>query len=1136
MPRLRLLLMLLMISGSMRVTGQSQSSQTYFGKNRIQHRFYEWSMLERDNLQVYFHKEADELGRYTLATAPLQVREIEELLGYRPDDPYQIIVYQTHTDLSQSNLGFDLDQYNRGGLTRLGGNKVVVYYHQEREKYLEELRRGVARVLIEEMLYGGRLTDRVQNSALIYLPEWYEQGLLAYIQSGWTFEYDNQLRQQLREGGIHRFSQLVNRQPVLAGVSFWHYITERYGASSLSNSLYLTRVNRDFRSGMSYVTGNKMKTVVKDWHSYYTERFAADDSGRVAHGEGDSLLRPLRRGSEIPGLAVHPDGRLIARVEQKNGVKRLSVVDGETGKVWFQHRSGVKWQPTPPGEPEPLIAWQPGSELLHYFYESKGRIRYVQLNRKASGKQELTDMLLTGVDQINGLAMHPSGRYLVLSARKNGQNDLMAFFPKSRTFQPLTLDLCDELSPRFLTEGLLLYSAVPCGDTLRPSPHPDLFAATIREVRFDTVVNLTHTPGIAERMPTPLDAERFAYLSDASGIPARHLARLDWSTAPVNMENTGDTGLEQDNPETIGTDSTRALPLLTLLDCSRDRTPLTRLGPALPGGFCLENMRLPGKFSRVTRVQPMPSTPQLNPTPAPPTRLRAERGGYPGASDSINQQLPAFRRTGRLFGQKPTAGLQGSGLIDNRLFGATALLDATGDSATAYTYLPPARYPLLEEVRQDADSLPTYVWTREPAFAIRENPLERAELDRQRRIQPYVPAMGIEFMVSQAGNTLFQPDMPSFTISTINTLQGLGGGFVLKGSASDLFEDYRISAGALVAGGISGNQYYVLFESLKKRIDRKFMLVQGRSTFQDDPVTVFGPTTFRRNVLEGLGQFSFPFHRYLSLRMSGMYRTERLLPLSTDIYSIYRTGNLNHLAALKAELVYDNTRELGPNLLSGSRWKLSLESYALLSPQSASMNLLQWDYRRYVRLYKNMIWTGRAHLAAGLGGQKTLFLLGGVENWLFPRRDNLLPPPAGQSFAYEALAAPMRGFWQNSRNGANLALFNTEIRCPLVPVLWRTPVVSEFWRNFSVISFLDLGTAWSGLNPFSEENPLNVRLYENGPVQVKVITSRAPVLMGYGYGMRMRVLGYYLRIDRARGIDDGQRLRPVWHFSLNFDF
>jgi len=1126
----RLIFLILFIFGAEWAAAQNQASQTYFGKNRVQFKFYEWSMLEKDNVQVYFHMEADELGRYTLATAPEQIREIEELLGYRSDEPYQVIVYQTHSDLRQSNLGFDLDQYNRGGLTRLGGNKIVVYYQQEREKFHEELRRGVARVLIEEMLYGGRLTDRVQNSALIYLPDWYEQGLLAYIQSGWSFERDNRLRLQLKAGGVRRFSQLINLDPELAGVSFWHYLSERYGLSSISNALYLTRVNRDFRSGMAYVTGSKMKTISKDWLNYYKDRFAQDDTGRLAPVL-DSTLRPLWRDAEILGLAMHPMGGLLARMEQKNGLCRLTVEEEGSGKLLFKQKIGVKWQAPPPGTAEPLMTWQPGAKLLHYFYESKGRIRYGQLSWKASGEQERIDMLLMGVDQINSIDIHPSGRYLVMSARKNGQNDLMAFFPKSRTFQPLTLDLCDELSPRFLSDEWLLYTAVPCADSLNPSPHPDLFAGRIIEVRMDTSVNLTRSPGVSERSPRRIDNERLVFLSDASGIPSRHLARIEFS-ADTTVQTANADSLEQ----TDFPDFTTLIPSLSLLDCGRRPEPVLRLHTGLPGSFYLEEIQSlrTGSVVSIQRFEPKQS--EMTPSLAPPTRLRTERGGYPGGPSVSTNKLAQNRLSNRVFGDKPTAGLQGSGLIDNRLFGATTLLDATGDSALAIRYLPPARYPLLEIEVSAGDSIPPYIITKEPEWVMKVDPLERSERDRQRRIQPYVPAMGIEFMVSQAGNTLFQPDMPSFTISTINSLQGLGGGFVFKGSASDLFEDYRISAGALVAGGLSGNQYFVMYESLKKRIDRKFMLVQGRSVEQSEPLTVFGPTTYRRNVLEGLSQFSYPFHRYSSVRVSGMYRTERLLPLSTDLYSIYRTGSLTHLAALKTEFVYDNTRDLGPNLLIGTRWKLSLESYAFLSPRVAPMNLLQLDYRRYVRLFKNMIWTGRTHLAAGLGGQKTLFLLGGVENWLLPRRDNLLPPPAGESFAYEALGAPMRGFWQNSRNGANMALFNTEIRCPLIQVLSRTPVASEFWRNFSVIGFFDMGTAWSGTNPFSEENPLNVRFYENGPVRVKVITSRDPILMGYGYGLRMRVLGYYLRIDRAQGIDDGQRLPPIWHFSLNFDF
>jgi len=73
----RLILFILFTLGAEWAAAQSQASQTYFGKNRVQFKFYEWSMLEKDNVQVYFHMEADELGRYTLATAPEQIREIE---------------------------------------------------------------------------------------------------------------------------------------------------------------------------------------------------------------------------------------------------------------------------------------------------------------------------------------------------------------------------------------------------------------------------------------------------------------------------------------------------------------------------------------------------------------------------------------------------------------------------------------------------------------------------------------------------------------------------------------------------------------------------------------------------------------------------------------------------------------------------------------------------------------------------------------------------------------------------------------------------------------------------------------------------------------------------------------------------
>jgi hypothetical protein len=105
-----------------------------------------------------------------------------------------------------------------------------------------------------------------------------------------------------------------------------------------------------------------------------------------------------------------------------------------------------------------------------------------------------------------------------------------------------------------------------------------------------------------------------------------------------------------------------------------------------------------------------------------------------------------------------------------------------------------------------------------------------------------------------------------------------------------------------------------------------------------------------------------------------------------------------------------------------------------------------------------------------------------------------------------------------------------------VQVISRSPVSSEFWRNLALVGFADVGTAWSGPDPFSLDNPFNVTFFEDGPVRVKVVTNKNPIIAGYGLGARMRVFGYFLRIDRAWGVDDGQILRPVWYLSLNLDF
>ena len=60
-------------------------------------------------------------------------------------------------------------------------------------------------------------------------------------------------------------------------------------------------------------------------------------------------------------------------------------------------------------------------------------------------------------------------------------------------------------------------------------------------------------------------------------------------------------------------------------------------------------------------------------------------------------------------------------------------------------------------------------------------------------------------------------------------------------------------------------------------------------------------------------------------------------------------------------------------------------------------------------------------------------------------------------------------------------------------------------------------------------------MIRNGALTVTIKNNREPVIGGYGFGLRTRLLGYFVRADWAWGVDDGVILDNVFHFSLSLD-
>jgi hypothetical protein len=281
---------------------------------------------------------------------------------------------------------------------------------------------------------------------------------------------------------------------------------------------------------------------------------------------------------------------------------------------------------------------------------------------------------------------------------------------------------------------------------------------------------------------------------------------------------------------------------------------------------------------------------------------------------------------------------------------------------------------------------------------------------------------------------------------------------------------------------------------------------------------------------------TYPFSPVLNIRGTAEIRYDRAVFLSTDQFNLKKPDVDQYWGVLKAELTYDNTRSIGLNLYNGTRYKVFGEYYHLINSKTTNMATLGLDFRHYLKIHRSMILALRLAAGTSFGHEKLVYYMGGVDNWLVPSFNDQVPVAQDQNYAFQTLATNMRGFSQNIRNGNSFFVINTEIRLPVFRYFFNHPVRSDFLNNFQVVAFGDVGTAWTGPTPYSKENELFTTYIQKAPLFVKVELLKEPIVEGFGFGLRTRIFGYFLRGDVAWGVEDGHVRKAIFYVSLSLDF
>jgi len=355
-------------------------------------------------------------------------------------------------------------------------------------------------------------------------------------------------------------------------------------------------------------------------------------------------------------------------------------------------------------------------------------------------------------------------------------------------------------------------------------------------------------------------------------------------------------------------------------------------------------------------------------------------------------------------------------------------------------------------------------------------------------------------------------------------------GFTLV-QAKDVFEDYKISGGLKGPVQLNNIGLIAIYENLKNRVDQRTQV--SRQSFED----VFSDDIIKKTVVNDIKhQFSFPFSEVSSLRLTTNLRFDKVTTLSNSPTTL-KTPNDNFiLFGGLLEYVFDVTRPISLNINNGFKFKTWVEGYNELLNPNTDFFVLGLDLRNYQKIHRNIVFASRLAASTSLGSQRLLYYLGGVDGYLWANFDPTILPDPNTNFQFQTIASPVRGFYQNARNGNSFIAISNELRVPLFSYFSKKPLSSDFLENFMVIGFGDIGSAWTGKTPYSIENSFNSSIINGHNYTINIKSQKEPIIYSYGFGLRSRIFGYYVRLDWGYGIDDKILMPSIKQLSLSLDF
>lgn len=1108
-----------------------------FGKNRVQYEAFDWRYIETEHFDIYYYDEKNyHLAQFTAESVESGLKQLMEDFNHTLTDRIPIIIYDSHSDFSQTNVvDLPVDAQGIGGVTDKYKNRMTQPFMGDYSDFRRTLQHELLHAFVNDLYYGGSVQSIMQNNIQLTLPLWFEEGLAEYLALGWDTQTDMYIRDAVIHNYLPDLTQLRGYFSYRGGQSFWNFIAEEYGRSKITEILQRVRQTRSVQQALTQATGLDIEELSERWKDSLQRRYFPEVSERDPMDNFGTLLtdRSERRaGTYNTSPSISPMGDRIAYISNRRGVFDVVVVSAVNGEYL---KTLVRGEDSPMFEElnilNPNLSWSPDGTKIALATKTDGVYNLGIVNYETL---ELEVYRFENVDALSSVAWSPDGTKIAFDGNHGSYQSIYVFDLESEELTNLTRDVFTDKEPTWGPDSETIYFVSNRGDHLQAGQYLAGYSILQFEESYETdiysirsgsnrITRLTNTPGWSEYQPTLTRDGRMVFISDENGIPNIYEFNQDSRTAtPLTDVRTG----------------------ITQLSISDDGSRLVFNG-LTEGNLDLFLMRNPFQF-RLNR--------ELTPN------YWAERR----ASESVTNRVPA---TGYVME-----------MISRRTQGNAVILQPPAESGEPQSSSTVSDDPdnnqeepeeKIEEQTSTEESDTSRIDFRNYVFG--DAVIEDSTLTLEDDPDQFRPVQNLtedgRYQPKRYRLT-FSPDI-SYAAGQIDTYYG-GSAFAMI-TLSDLFGDHRLSLGTNLVFDLRNSDYVLQYGYYRQRTNYLVNIFHQSRNYQ----TFYGELLRFRTYGAGV-EFQYPFNRFERIDYGASW-----IGISRDFSSVSQLtfqGIATDLRSETSNFLYPQVTYTSdytiPGFITpqgGRRYSVRLSgSPPTPMPNSPLFASLLGDYRRYINLGSRYSIALRGSAGASYGPDSQTFFMGGMLGWINQRWSDVdIPFDRLADTFFTQPATPLRGHEFNTLYGDKFSLINAEFRFPLFAAVLPGPVPILPLYNITGVAFLDAGAAWGfdinyslftdGLTGESivyyqkpedlkmkvaqrEEvyiNPSTGLIRDGLPQQGDIQTSYldGDVLIGAGFGLRTIFLGLPFRYDVGWPyMRDGFRSKPIHYISIGIDF